>query len=183
MQLITYEADGDAIRAGYECACGCKPSTTYSRGGEITSHVCCCGNEFAVGTDAEKHVTPREGFHLETADLSVPWGEPVRAAWMVGPSVHPEPAETAANGHSHDHGHEHGHEEHGHDDHRHDEVGNDAAVTDPVCGMSVEPPTALEKGLHSHHKDADYFFCGKGCKLDFDEDPERYLDPSYTPSM
>ena len=30
---------------------------------------------------------------------------------------------------------------------------------------------------------SDYFFCGKGCKLEFDDDPERYLDPSYVPSM
>ena len=27
------------------------------------------------------------------------------------------------------------------------------------------------------------FFCGRGCKLDFDEDPERYLDPGYVPRM
>jgi len=54
---------------------------------------------------------------------------------------------------------------------------------DPVCGMTVDPSVAREKGLHSRYKDTDYFFCGKGCKLDFDEDPERYLDSSYTPSM
>ena len=28
-----------------------------------------------------------------------------------------------------------------------------------------------------------YYFCGKGCGLDFDENPARILDPSYTPSM
>lgn len=54
---------------------------------------------------------------------------------------------------------------------------------DPVCGMAVEPPTAREQGLHSTHEGTDYYFCGKGCMLDFDEQPGRYLSPDYTPSM
>jgi Cu+-exporting ATPase len=58
-----------------------------------------------------------------------------------------------------------------------------ASAIDPVCGMTVDPSAARDKGLHSRHQDTDYFFCGKGCELDFDEDPERYLDPSYVPSM
>ena len=56
-------------------------------------------------------------------------------------------------------------------------------VTDPVCGMTVDPATAVERGLLSRYQDADYFFCGKGCKLEFDDDPKRYLDPNYVPSM
>jgi YHS domain-containing protein len=28
-----------------------------------------------------------------------------------------------------------------------------------------------------------YYFCGKGCKLVFEDDPEKYLDPDYVPSM
>jgi Cu+-exporting ATPase len=58
-----------------------------------------------------------------------------------------------------------------------------APTEDPVCGMTVELEAARAKGLHSRYRDVDYYFCGKGCKLDFDEDPERYLDPSYVPSM
>jgi Cu+-exporting ATPase len=72
-------------------------------------------------------------------------------------------------------------------DHDHDhDAGSGSRGTravDPVCGMTVEPESARAKGLHSFHQGADYFFCGKGCKLDFDEDPKRYLDPGYTPSM
>jgi hypothetical protein len=49
--------------------------------------------------------------------------------------------------------------------------------------MTVDPAIALGKGLSSRHQDAEYFFCGKGCKLDFDDDPKRYLDPNYVPSM
>jgi Cu+-exporting ATPase len=65
--------------------------------------------------------------------------------------------------------HEHGH-------------GNGSAM-DPVCGMSVDPEAARARGLHSSYQDRDYYFCGKGCKLEFDEDPGRYLDPRYVPSM
>ena len=122
----------------------------------ISPDICCCGNEFALGTGAERFVTPKEGFHLETVDVSVPWGEPVTAAWMVGPGVH-------ADGH----------------EHADDEAPGAGTAIDPVCGMTVAPPLAIEKGLHSRFRDTDYFFCGKGCKLEFDDDPERYLDPSY----
>ena len=75
-------------------------------------------------------------------------------------------------------------EEHGHD--HHEEHGAGAGATqaiDPVCGMTVDPDVARAKGLHSTYGGTDYFFCGKGCKLDFDEDPEHYLDPGYVPSM
>jgi YHS domain-containing protein len=58
-----------------------------------------------------------------------------------------------------------------------------ATATDPVCGMTVQIPTAMEKGLHSTYQGTDYVFCGKGCKLEFDGDPGMYLDPSYVPSM
>jgi YHS domain-containing protein len=58
-----------------------------------------------------------------------------------------------------------------------------ATAIDPVCGMTVQVPEAIEKGLHSRYRDQDHVFCGRGCKLDFDEDPDRYLDPTYVPSM
>jgi Cu+-exporting ATPase len=54
---------------------------------------------------------------------------------------------------------------------------------DPVCGMSVDRGVALARGLHVRHAGVDYYFCGKGCKLDFDDDPERFLDPTYVPAM
>jgi YHS domain-containing protein len=49
--------------------------------------------------------------------------------------------------------------------------------------MTVVPAVAIEKGLHVSRQGIDYSFCGKGCKLDFIEDPERFLDPAYVPSM
>ena len=54
---------------------------------------------------------------------------------------------------------------------------------DLVCGMQVDPATARERALTSDHEGQTYFFCGKGCKLDFDEDPTPYFEPGYTPSM
>jgi YHS domain-containing protein len=59
----------------------------------------------------------------------------------------------------------------------------ETTATDPVCGMTVEITHAREAGLTSEHEDETYYFCGKGCKLDFEEDPARYLDPAYKPSM
>jgi YHS domain-containing protein len=62
----------------------------------------------------------------------------------------------------------------------------DAAETqsiDPVCGMTVEPEAAAARGLTFEHDGTSYAFCGKGCLLEFRDDPARYLDPSYQPSM
>ena len=56
-------------------------------------------------------------------------------------------------------------------------------ATDPVCGMTVAPAVARQRNLASRYRDRDWLFCGRGCKLDFDEDPERYLDPGYVPAM
>lgn len=56
-------------------------------------------------------------------------------------------------------------------------------VTDPVCGMTVDAEQAKAKGLTTDHEGTSYYFCGRGCKLDFGEDPAHYLDPSYHPAM
>ena len=54
---------------------------------------------------------------------------------------------------------------------------------DPVCGMTVDPATAREKGLALEHDGREYVFCGRGCYLEFRDNPARYLDPAYKPSM
>lgn len=56
-------------------------------------------------------------------------------------------------------------------------------ASDPVCGMHVDPSAAEAKGLTADHDGQTYYFCGKGCMLDFKEDPEPYFAPDYTPSM
>lgn len=57
------------------------------------------------------------------------------------------------------------------------------ANEDPVCGMRVDPEAARATGLSHTHEGREYVFCGKGCLLDFREDPDRYLDASHTPTM
>jgi Cu+-exporting ATPase len=55
-----------------------------------------------------------------------------------------------------------------------------AIATDPVCGMEVDTETT---DLKLEHQGTTYWFCGKGCLLEFRDDPERFLDQDYTPSM
>ena len=57
------------------------------------------------------------------------------------------------------------------------------SATDPVCGMTVDIVSATARDLVAEHDGATYYFCGKGCKLDFGDAPGRYLDPSYAPTM
>lgn len=53
-------------------------------------------------------------------------------------------------------------------------------ATDPVCGMTVDTSTSQ---LSVTHDGKVYWFCGRGCLLEFRDDPDKYLDPAYTPSM
>ena len=62
-------------------------------------------------------------------------------------------------------------------------MADQASATDPVCGMTVNVADAEASGLASEHDGQTYYFCGKGCKLEFGDDPARFLDPGYTPSM
>ena len=56
----------------------------------------------------------------------------------------------------------------------------EGTAIDPVCGMTV----AMEGARHtSEHQGRTYYFCGKGCRLEFEDDPERILAPGYVPSM
>ena len=57
------------------------------------------------------------------------------------------------------------------------------ANEDPVCGMKVDPDAASAKGLTLDFEGRAYVFCGKGCFLEFRDDPARYLDPRYEASM
>lgn len=166
MQLTVLEADATHLRAGYSCPCGCTPSVEYARGADLVEEGCCCGNHFAVGPQASASLQPKAGFHPELQTFDAPWGEHLEAAWSIGPSVHGPSSEQ-------DH----------HDHHEHDGDASDSQAIDPVCGMTVDRAVAEAKDLHTTHKGVDYYFCGKGCKLEFGDDPERFLDPSYVPSM
>src|SRR6266581_7536678 len=45
-------------------------------------------------------------------------------------------------------------------------------MTDPICGMNVEPERAA--GSHVHNGQT-YYFCSRHCLAEFKEDPERFL--------
>jgi len=55
-----------------------------------------------------------------------------------------------------------------------------AIAKDPVCGMEVDTTTSQ---LFLEHDGTTYWFRGKGCMLEFQDDPDKYLDPGYAPSM
>ena len=50
-------------------------------------------------------------------------------------------------------------------------------VKDVVCGMDVDPKTAAGK---SEHKGQTYYFCSKGCKAQFDQNPGKYVSAEHT---
>jgi P-type Cu+ transporter len=51
--------------------------------------------------------------------------------------------------------------------------GGDLAVTDPVCGMQVDPAATPHRGAHDGRR---YYFCGAGCRRKFIADPEKYRE-------
>ena len=61
----------------------------------------------------------------------------------------------------------------GHPVHDHAPAGvNQSKITDPVCGMSIDPKTAGAKTVYAGKT---YYFCSKDDKEKFDKDPETYL--------
>ncbi len=47
-----------------------------------------------------------------------------------------------------------------------------ATVTDPVCGMQIDPAKAFSK---TEYKGTTYYFCSDYCKKTFDANPEAVL--------
>jgi len=72
---------------------------------------------------------------------------------------------------------------HCHHDHSHVRDAGQAAahtVTDPVCGMQVDPARSEH---HASHSGREYHFCSAGCRTKFVADPERYLAPQPSVDM
>jgi len=65
--------------------------------------------------------------------------------------------DTTAHGHHHDHGHDHS-----------------GKVTDPVCGMKVDPASTPHHASHAGHE---WHFCSDKCRTKFIADPEHYQAP------
>jgi YHS domain-containing protein len=47
-------------------------------------------------------------------------------------------------------------------------------VKDVVCGMTVDPKTAVK----SEYQGQTYYFCSNGCKTQFDKDPAKFASQS-----
>ena len=54
-------------------------------------------------------------------------------------------------------------------------------AVDPVCGLKVDKYDAESDQFTSEYEGEMYYFCSHECELEFDDDPERYLDPLYVP--
>ncbi|MFC7738542.1 heavy metal translocating P-type ATPase [Roseomonas sp. GCM10028921] len=73
---------------------------------------------------------------------------------------------------SHGHGHQHGPGcTHGHG-HGQAVMADTASVTDPVCGMEVDPATSKHR---LEHGGTTFHFCSAGCRTKFEANPEQYL--------
>ncbi|MBW8815355.1 MAG: heavy metal translocating P-type ATPase [Caulobacterales bacterium] len=68
--------------------------------------------------------------------------------------------------HHHDHGHDHA-------GHGHPQPDAGRTVTDPVCGMKVNPETTAHHAEHAGHT---FHFCSAGCRTKFVAEPAKYLD-------
>lgn len=53
-----------------------------------------------------------------------------------------------------------------------------AMAKDPVCGMDVDTERAQ---FTADHEGQTYYFCSRGCMLDFQDDPASYVDPEDKP--
>ncbi|HNR21649.1 MAG TPA: heavy metal translocating P-type ATPase [Steroidobacteraceae bacterium] len=59
-----------------------------------------------------------------------------------------------------------------HEHHEHAHHSHEGRVTDPVCGMKVDPQKTPH---HASHGGAAYYFCGARCRERFIADPGKYL--------
>jgi YHS domain-containing protein len=49
---------------------------------------------------------------------------------------------------------------------------------DPVCWMQV---STVDNPNTAEHDGETYYFCSRGCMLDFKDEPDRFLAPDYKP--
>lgn len=51
-------------------------------------------------------------------------------------------------------------------------------VTDPVCGMEIEPMNAAAQTTYQGNT---YYFCSQECKDNFDKNPQKYVNKMKQP--
>lgn len=140
----------------YECPCGCNAGFAFDRSVmDKAPESCCCGRTILVG------VSPREPllaflpmsdiYSLDEQTVEMPWGQVLSVVLATPPDA--------------DHGANAG-----------GELGGSQApagtVHDPVCHMDIAPATAAAT---TDYQGSTYYFCSRGCKVDFDDDAAAVL--------
>ena len=72
---------------------------------------------------------------------------------------------------SNDHAHHHAHA-HGHASHQHENKSPPTMTKDPVCGMDVDPSTAVFQATFDGRT---FYFCSQNCHDKFKANPEQYV--------
>lgn len=156
LSYVTTRTDAGAD-VNYQCPCGCYAGFAYDRSTVGQSpESCCCGRIILVGTSARVRLVASlpmpETYGLDEQSVQMPWGQVIEVALAT-------PADA-----------EHGAHADG-DLVRHDGQAV-ATAHDPVCHMDIVPATAA---AISDYQGTKYYFCSRGCKGDFDEDPAATL--------
>lgn len=151
--VVTRTAVGADVN--YQCPCGCDAGFAFDRGlSEQPPESCCCGRTILVGTEVRDRLLAflpaADTYALDEQAVTMPWGQVLAVALATPPDA------------------EHGSHADG-DLVRHTDS---ATVHDPVCHMDIFPATAAGSSIHDG---TTYFFCSRGCKLDFDEAPTAVL--------
>lgn len=60
----------------------------------------------------------------------------------------------------------------GHSQHHHTPEAATQVAKDPVCGMDVDPQSAI----HHEHAGKTFHFCSEHCRTKFQEDPGKYAN-------
>ena len=144
----------------YQCPCGCYAGFAYDRStAEQAPESCCCGRTILVGRAASERlvafIPAPETYGVDEQTVTMPWGQPIEVALATPPDA------------------EHG--AHADGPLVHLNMTHETAVAtahDPVCHMDIAPATAAGTSMF---EGTTYYFCSRGCKVDFDEDPAATL--------
>ena len=162
----------------YQCPCGCYAGFAFDRSvAEQDPESCCCGRTILVGREATSRLgtflADPSTYALDEQTVTMPWGQPLPVALATPPDAAHGAHDDSPLVHHDDAG---GHDEHGHS-HQSPPglvitMAPAGTVHDPVCHMDILPARAAGS-LEFEGKT--YYFCSRGCLLDFKDDPTAVL--------
>ena len=135
----------------YQCPCGCDAGFAFDRSvAEQAPESCCCGRTILVGVSPRAPVLAflpaPDTCDLDEQAIEMPWGQVLSVVLAT-----PDDAEHGAHA-----------------------EGQSPLETahDPVCHMDIAPETAAAT---ANYQGTTYYFCSRGCKVDFEEDTAAVL--------